>query len=259
MPDASADAVAGADRDGDRVADSVDNCPDDSNADQGNEDGDALGDRCDPCPQLAETAVADKDGDHIGDACDPSAGADVSWLFEGFHGGLPSWSASALWQAVDDAAQVAAPADPMADPEYLGLPLLREGRIFDGYSTAVAVTVTQLGAGTEHEVAIEYYDSTADKSLVCELAEIGGNRILWLNDDLGLDNQVPFSWTNGTAYILRLVRHGANYTCDVLGPGAPAPAMATSTVIPRSGAGTELWVFGATVRVGSVSVVGPPP
>lgn len=258
--DAGADAVSIADKDGDGIADSVDNCPDDKNADQGNEDRDRFGDRCDPCPQLVDTAIADKDGDHIGDACDPNAGADVSWLFEGFHGGLPGWPGSNLWQAVDDAAQVAAPGAPATDVEYFTLPLTRQDRMtFDQYSTAIAVDVTAVGSGTEHEVAIEYDDSSADRGIVCELAERSGQRMLWLNDDFGLDNQVPFAWTNNTPYILRLTRHGANYTCEVLGPNAPAPATGTSAVIPRSGADTMLWTYGTTLRIRSVSVVGPPP
>jgi hypothetical protein len=260
LPDAGGDAVAIADKDGDGVADSVDNCPDAKNADQGNDDGDAFGDVCDPCPQLVDTAVADKDGDHIGDACDPNATADVSWLFEGFHGGLPGWDASSGWQVVNDAAQVAAPGDPAPDVEDLALPLEHQGRTFDHFSVTVAVTVTDVSAGTE--VAIEYFDDTRNKSIECELAEIAEpnhKRILWLNDELGLDVEMPFAWVNGTQYMLRFTRHGANYTCEILGAGAPTPATGSSTVTPHNGTDFDLWVYGATVRFGSVSVVGPPP
>lgn len=272
QPDAGGDAgdaspagdaggeVSITDRDGDGVENSIDNCPDDKNADQGNEDGDPFGDVCDPCPQLADTAIADKDGDHIGDACDPNAAADVLWLFEGFHNGLPSWPASVNWQVVADAAQVTAQGPPAQRGEYLLLPLTRQGRMaFDNYSTVVSFTVTQVGPGTDHEVGIEYYDSSVDQSLECELADLNGSRFLWLNDETSLDQRVPFAWTNGTQYVLRLVRHGANYTCDVIGPGAPAPATGTSTLAPRGGADTDPWVYGATARIGSVSVVGPAP
>jgi Ca2+-binding RTX toxin-like protein len=51
-----------ADMDGDGVADSVDNCPAVSNADQANADGDSLGDACDP----------DANGDAIADTLQPS-------------------------------------------------------------------------------------------------------------------------------------------------------------------------------------------
>lgn len=257
QPDA---AITVTDRDGDGVADVTDNCPDSKNADQGNEDGDMFGDACDPCPQLVDTAIADKDGDHIGDACDPNATADTGWLFEGFHNGLPGWPGSLGWQATSDSVQVAAPGDPAPDGEYLVLPLTREGRMtYDNYSTAMSVTVQQLSSGTDHEVGVEYFDDNTDHGLSCELAELGGSRILWLVDDLMLDNKVPFAWVNGVTYVLRLARHGMSYTCDVIGPGSPAPASGSSPVVPRTGADTDIFVYGATVRFGSVSVVGPPP
>jgi hypothetical protein len=260
-PDAAGDAVTIADRDGDGVEDTTDNCPDDKNADQGNEDGDRFGDACDPCPQLVDTAIADKDGDHIGDACDPNAtAADTGWLFEGFHSGLPDWPGSLGWQATSDSLQVAAPGDPAPASEYLVLPLSRQGRMtFDNYSTAMSVTVQQVSSGTDHEVGIEYFDDNTKQGLSCELAEINGARILWLVDDLTLDKKVPFTWMNGMTYVLRLVRHGMSYTCDVVGPGSPAPASGTSPLVPRTGADTDVFAYGVTVRFGSVSVVGPPP
>ena len=41
------------DRDGDGVADAIDNCPDTANADQADSDGDGFGDVCDPFPMCA--------------------------------------------------------------------------------------------------------------------------------------------------------------------------------------------------------------
>lgn len=65
----------GPDTDGDRVADSQDNCATVANTDQHNEDGDMLGDACDPCPILGAPtlpeAMLDSDNDTIGDSCDP--------------------------------------------------------------------------------------------------------------------------------------------------------------------------------------------
>jgi Ca2+-binding RTX toxin-like protein len=73
------------DADEDGVLDSVDNCPETSNADQGDGDGDGIGDACqaepdadedgvsdeaDNCPEVANEEQIDSDGDGIGDACE---------------------------------------------------------------------------------------------------------------------------------------------------------------------------------------------
>ncbi len=75
-----------ADRDGDGVADSFDNCPADDNSDQADLDGDGTGDACndaedpdgdeiadalDVCPDTPDPSQDDVDGDGIGDVCDP--------------------------------------------------------------------------------------------------------------------------------------------------------------------------------------------
>jgi tripartite motif-containing protein 71 len=82
------------DADGDGVEDGVDNCPQDSNADQTDQDGDGLGAACDPddagtppdqdgdgspddednCPALANPDQADVDNDGTGDACQDDDG-----------------------------------------------------------------------------------------------------------------------------------------------------------------------------------------
>ena len=82
-------SVAG-DRDGDGVADDVDNCPDDANADQANLDSDDDGDVCDDdidgdtvlndddnCPRVANANQADADNDGMGDVCDTGADPDM--------------------------------------------------------------------------------------------------------------------------------------------------------------------------------------
>jgi hypothetical protein len=58
-----------ADRDGDGVADVLDNCPDVPNPDQQNNDGDRVGDACDNCPYIDNDDQADRDGDGVGDRC----------------------------------------------------------------------------------------------------------------------------------------------------------------------------------------------
>ncbi len=83
------DGPALEDRDADGVLDSLDNCPDDANADQVNTDGDADGDACDDdddndgildgadnCPIVANPDQANTDSDADGDACDGDADGD---------------------------------------------------------------------------------------------------------------------------------------------------------------------------------------
>lgn len=57
------------DRDGDGIVDSLDNCRDVPNADQGDRDNDRAGDACDGCPDAKPTRDYDEDG--LDDACDP--------------------------------------------------------------------------------------------------------------------------------------------------------------------------------------------
>lgn len=60
------------DSDGDRVVDSLDNCPDTFNELQSDTDGDTIGNACDNCPLISNTAQrAAGDLDALGDACDP--------------------------------------------------------------------------------------------------------------------------------------------------------------------------------------------
>jgi hypothetical protein len=59
------------DSDRDGVPDSIDNCPQTSNALQEDADGDLRGDACDNCPNAPNSDQADADLDGIGDVCDP--------------------------------------------------------------------------------------------------------------------------------------------------------------------------------------------
>jgi photosystem II stability/assembly factor-like uncharacterized protein len=63
-------ATALTDRDGDRVADGFDNCPDMSNPDQADSDYDYWGDVCDNCPFDYNDTQTDSDSDRVGDICD---------------------------------------------------------------------------------------------------------------------------------------------------------------------------------------------
>jgi hypothetical protein len=249
------------DQDGDGLADSKDNCPAVANADQVNEDGDMFGDACDPCPQLVDVAVVDADGDQIGDACDPNAGTrDALWLFEGFHNGVPPWAAGASWTAVDDKVRVTAAGRPSPNDESIVPPLTHDGRTtFDNYAVTLSVVVDQLSTGTEHEIVIRMTDDTDKANIDCQLAELDGDHILWLVDDNILNQRRAVPWTSGAEYTLRMVRHGATYTCDLAGPGGPASVMGPSTVVPRNGASTNIRAYGLTAQLGWISIVGPAP
>jgi hypothetical protein len=75
-----------ADRDGDGVADDVDNCPDAINKSQHDEDLDGLGDHCDNCPWVPNVDQGNADGDGLGTVCDDAGESttDCLALFAGF-------------------------------------------------------------------------------------------------------------------------------------------------------------------------------
>ena len=64
------EAGVGNDRDRDRVADTVDNCPVLFNPSQSDRDNDGRGDACDNCVTISNSDQSDTDTDGIGDACD---------------------------------------------------------------------------------------------------------------------------------------------------------------------------------------------
>ena len=71
-------AGADEDKDGDKVPDKFDNCPDDKNTDQVDGDGDTIGDACDNCPGLTNKDQSDTNKDGVGDACEkPGCGNGV--------------------------------------------------------------------------------------------------------------------------------------------------------------------------------------
>jgi len=101
------------DRDGDLIADAVDNCPDRPNPDQHDEDGDLLGDVCDNCPHVANADQANvlesQNGatpDGVGDACDPfpTAGGNEILVFDGFAAASGHWQGTrnGVWQVAND-------------------------------------------------------------------------------------------------------------------------------------------------------------
>jgi hypothetical protein len=265
LPDAAprGDAVTVADRDLDGVVDGSDNCPDVANPDQtANEDGDRFGDACDPCPQITDNAPVDTDGDRLGDACDPNPGTrDVSWLFEGFHKGMPAWPGSTNWAPLGDKLRVIAPGNAPNDGGYLVLPLSSPGRItFDNFSVATTVLVEQMtGSNGDHSFGVSVFDDNVTRELDCYLDQgSGAGFVLFLTDDNGVKQKQTFSWMINTEYRITLVRHGTTYTCSVVGPGGGAVTLiATSQIVPRTGADMSIWAYGVTAQFGSVFVVGP--
>ncbi len=64
------------DRDGDGLANAVDNCPNTRNPNQADDDGDGIGNVCDNCPSTPTPDQADDDGDGIGNVCDDDRDGD---------------------------------------------------------------------------------------------------------------------------------------------------------------------------------------
>jgi hypothetical protein len=96
--DASLDSAAPddalTDRDGDRIPDTTDLCPDVSDPTQHDEDTDGLGDACDGCPHVASTDQTDVDADGVWDECDPSLdAAHRITTFLTFEGNPIGWTA----------------------------------------------------------------------------------------------------------------------------------------------------------------------
>lgn len=66
------------DRDGDGIADNVDNCPMTANGGQQDNDGDGIGDVCDNCLDVANGDQADADVNGTGDVCEEPVGPDTT-------------------------------------------------------------------------------------------------------------------------------------------------------------------------------------
>ena len=96
------DGTSDRDRDGDRVPDTVDNCPDQYNPDQSDLNHDGVGDRCDK--QCIDTTGTDTDGDGIPDGCDACNNLDPDTN----HNGVPD-SCEHLDAGVPSDAHVDAP------------------------------------------------------------------------------------------------------------------------------------------------------
>jgi hypothetical protein len=219
--DASVDTKA-PDRDNDGVPDMMDNCPDVANPDQANEDDDKFGDACDPCPPFKNDSPGDPDHDGVGDPCDPNpmVFGDHIELFESFHHGLPAWTKTANWTAVDDSLEVTAAA---GTKEYLVVPVQNPDRV----TVFASAIITAVPAAADHflDIAVPN-DTTNNAGIQCELyqpmAETGRYLSLWdgfFQSFTGREiGSSPLMWANTTEYIISLTRVGPSYSCEVSDP-----------------------------------------
>lgn len=262
-PDGSSDGPQGTvgDRDGDGVLDLTDNCPGIANPLQEDEDGDKVGDACDVCPQLSDKLQADGDHDHVGDACDPNGGAaDYRWLFEGFHAGL-TWTGTQGWTVTNDLLRANAPGSNLNLDTYLTVPLPAGRTSYDNFVASAIIQVEQIptGAADYHAIGFEIDDSNSTSSnrgfIDCDLEMDSGGTFLELND--GTQNGFQaFSWSANVVYQISLARHGAMYTCTVVGPGNISRSR-SSAVVARDNSALTVWAFGVVGTFSSVFVAGP--
>jgi hypothetical protein len=260
--------AAPGDRDGDGVADNVDNCPDVQNADQADEDGDKIGDACDLCPQIADTGT-DADADKVGDACDPNPTLkDTVWVFDGFHT-MPTWSHSPNWTApTPGIIQTVAAGDTNTDGEDMVPQFTPTSTTIDNFSITAVVKVTaEAGTNGDHSTGVEIYDATNDKGVDCALDHdpAGANANVYIQEfsgtkDTSNGQTQTYGWAMNLGYRLTLSRHGTAYKCvaSTLDGKTTMTATTTSATVPRNGAALEIWAYGATVQYDSVEVVGAP-
>ncbi len=265
-PDADVDAAPGADatltiadRDGDGVPNTSDNCPDLANPDQGNEDGDAFGDACDPCP--IDTNNADPDRDGVAGICDPhpNTPGDKILVFEGFHRGIPpTWQVDgtaapsgddvALTTAVDNHTAILPPIASMANGTVM---------------TSIVVDSTVGGPDAAITIALPY-DPTQDQGIFCELyapnAGSASGRYVSLWDSPAQVERAKgnLAWATGTAYRVALTRTGNNYACSVTPNGGQAQAANGSSSSNTTQSRPTIATYGANAHVAWMLVVSSP-
>jgi hypothetical protein len=248
-----------ADRDGDSVADTADNCPGMANPDQGDEDGDHLGDPCDLCP--IDSDASDPDGDGVPGICDPRPGTagDRVVAFEGFHRGIPS-----AWQVIgtvtpagDDAVLTTAVNNhtavlpPVAS---IGNGMVMASMIVDG---------TVGGPDAAMTIAMPY-NPTTDQGIFCELYapdanSTGGHYVaLWDSPAQNERGRRNFAWAMATPYRVALTRSGNSYACSVTANGGQPQTANGSTGSSTGLSKPTVAAYGAAAHVAWVLVVSSP-
>jgi hypothetical protein len=259
VPDAGSEGDPDAgdgDREGDGVADSIDNCPDVANASQLNEDSDDFGDVCDPCPPFANNT--DGDGDGVGDACDPNptTAGDKLVVFEGFGAALPpTWTTSGTFNLSGGdgmliAGDTSAAMLSMASPN---------GARVEVRAALVVDLITATGINLGSVNLIDRLQPNTDKSVACQLSGLsnGTQEELRIFDasTIAVIESAPHAFSTGTEKELALRRNGTSYSCRVTGPALQLTgAAAFSPAQPRIG----VRVRGAAARFHWVMLVTSP-
>jgi hypothetical protein len=261
----STDGPPAADRDQDGIADGMDNCIEQPNADQGNEDGDVRGDICDPCPIEANNLPNDPDGDGVADGCDPrpNAGGDRILVFEGFHRGLP-----ATWQVVGSAAQAG---DDLALTSIAG----NHTAVFPAAVSVVNGTLTvgllveaTVGEFDSSATVVMPYDPSMDDGIFCELyapdagSSNGRGILLYDSPQDVVRSDRDFAWATATLYRMAMTRggtNGNNYTCSVTPPGGGQPQVTSGSTSSRPAVSrAAIAVYGANARAAWMLLVSSP-
>jgi hypothetical protein len=253
--------IAAADRDGDGVPDTMDNCGDAANPDQGNEDGDRFGDVCDPCPIEANNTPSDPDGDGVADGCDPRPGmaGDKIVLFEGFHHGVPfNWRVIGTAQPVGDDVSLTSvggnhtaivPPGVMLGNGTLTTSLVADATVGD-FDSAITVTMP--------------YNPDADQGIFCELyAPMAGSSSgryvsLWDSPAQLERGKRAFAWATGTPYRVALTRTGTSYACSVTPVGGQPQVAAGSSNSMPGGSAPSIAMYGANAHAAWMLVVSSP-
>jgi hypothetical protein len=236
--DARIDGSPGVDSDGDGVADSDDNCPDDPNLDQADEDADGTGDVCDGCPPFTETA--DMDGDGVEGPCDPDPGTPGNAIvaFAGFASGLPAgWTATSGVLAIGGAAEFAS----SVSEQSLVMPAPAGIARID---VLAAATPTSFNATLGGIGVVQRRPGSGDLGITCQLVATssGSPQELRLFDleAGGTVVAAPHDVDLDVTYLLANRRDGNGYRCSASDPSEEVSGSSTySPTVPRLGLRTR--------------------
>ena len=207
------------DRDGDLVADGLDNCPDIPNTDQADEDLDRAGDVCDPCPPFQ--GIEDADDDGVGDACDPNPNTpgDTLVAFTGFAGTLPSG-----WQLTGQFLATAGEGFAMSDEMTSATATFASpaSNRIEVRSTVQLLAITAQDDALASINLVERYVPATDKGIACQLSTLADAtqqqlRIFDLEKSVVVDTAAHAIATSAELD-LRLRRTDAQYLCRATNP-----------------------------------------